>query len=135
MLSAQAGSYPQAPALAPAACPHTPAASPPQVPEGCTPRTMSIHIKGSITRAAKAGDVIEVAGIFLPEPLVGFKAMKAGLLASTYLEVMMVTQTKVGDARGSAAAGSTVLLGCTAAAGSAAGQSHGQRNIHCTSVL
>ncbi len=69
------------------------------MPEGCTPRTMSIHIKGPITRCAKAGDVVEVAGIFLPEPLVGFKAMKQGLLASTYLEVMGVTQTKVGGAQ------------------------------------
>jgi hypothetical protein len=125
----------------------TPAAAPPpppQVPEGCTPRTMSIHIKGSITRAAKAGDVVEVAGIFLPEPLVGFKAMRAGLLASTYLEVMMVTQTKVGDAVCSVAGGSTAGCGGSTAgrtAASAAGcaqpwlSRHARATAYCMTVL
>jgi hypothetical protein len=44
----------------PLLAPTTPARPPRQVPEGCTPRTMSIHIKGPITRRAKAGDIVEL---------------------------------------------------------------------------
>jgi DNA replication licensing factor MCM7 len=37
---------------------------------------------------------VELAGIYLPEPFTGWKAMKAGLLTSTYLEVEHVHQTR-----------------------------------------
>eukprot|EP00775_Hariotina_reticulata_P009818 gene9818-9976_t len=42
----------------------------------------------------KAGDTVCLGGVFLPEPFTGWKALKAGLLASTYLEVMEVQQLK-----------------------------------------
>lgn len=58
-----------------------------QVPEGATPRTMAIQFRGAICRSCKPGDEVELAGIFLPEPYTGFRAMRAGLLTSTYLEV------------------------------------------------
>ena len=35
-----------------------------------------------------------MAGIFLPQPYTGFRAMRAGLLTTTYLEAMSVTQDK-----------------------------------------
>lgn len=40
------------------------------------------------------GDVIELSGIFLPIPYTGFRAMRAGLVADTYLEAMSVTHFK-----------------------------------------
>lgn len=40
------------------------------------------------------GDVVELSGIFLPIPYVGFRAMRAGLVADTYLEAMSVTHFK-----------------------------------------
>ncbi|GBF93305.1 DNA replication licensing factor MCM7 [Raphidocelis subcapitata] len=69
-----------------------------EVPEGATPRTLSLHLRGEVTRSLKAGDNVVLAGVFLPEPFSGWKAMRAGLLTSTYLEVMHVTQAKAGYA-------------------------------------
>ncbi|KIZ01252.1 Protein PROLIFERA [Monoraphidium neglectum] len=69
-----------------------------EVPEGATPRTLGLHLRGEVTRSLKAGDSVVLAGVFLPEPFSGWKAMRAGLLTSTYLEVMHVTQAKAGYA-------------------------------------
>lgn len=40
------------------------------------------------------GDVVEFSGIFLPIPYFGFRAMRAGLVADTFLEAMSVTHFK-----------------------------------------
>jgi DNA replication licensing factor MCM7 len=40
------------------------------------------------------GDVVDVAGIFLPTPYTGFRAIRAGLLTDTYLEAQHITQHK-----------------------------------------
>ncbi|XP_050918926.1 DNA replication licensing factor MCM7 [Lathyrus oleraceus] len=40
------------------------------------------------------GDVVELSGIFLPIPYVGFRAMRTGLVADTYLEAMSVSHFK-----------------------------------------
>lgn len=40
------------------------------------------------------GDMVEISGIFLPIPYTGFRAMRAGLVADTYLEAMSVAQSK-----------------------------------------
>lgn len=60
---------------------------PAQVPEGATPRTISIHLRGEVCRSMKPGDVVILSGIFLPEPVQGFRAMRAGLLTTTYILV------------------------------------------------
>jgi len=65
-----------------------------EVPEGATPRTIAVQFRGEVCRTAKPGDEVILAGIFLPEPYTGFRAMRAGLLTSTYLEVQAVTQVK-----------------------------------------
>ena len=65
-----------------------------QVPIGHIPRTLSVHCHGTLTRRINPGDVIDVAGIFLPTPYTGFKAIKAGLLTDTYLEAQWVNQHK-----------------------------------------
>jgi DNA replication licensing factor MCM7 len=49
---------------------------PDEVPPGATPRCINVHLRGDITRSVKAGDTVCIAGIFLPEPFTGWKALK-----------------------------------------------------------
>lgn len=65
-----------------------------QVPIGSIPRTISVKLNGEVTRSCNAGDNVTVSGIFLPQPYTGFKALKAGLLADTYLEATNVSQMR-----------------------------------------
>ena len=65
-----------------------------QVPVGHIPRQLTIHCHGALTRQVNPGDVIDIAGIFLPTPYTGFKAIRAGLLTDTYLEAQHVRQHK-----------------------------------------
>ncbi|XP_071718775.1 DNA replication licensing factor MCM7-like [Rutidosis leptorrhynchoides] len=64
------------------------------VPKGHIPRTMTVHFRGELTRKVSPGDVVELSGIFLPIPYTGFRAMRAGLVADTYLEAMSVSHHK-----------------------------------------
>ena len=65
-----------------------------QVPVGHIPRTLTIHCHGTLTRQLNPGDVVDIAGIFLPTPYTGFRAIRAGLLTDTYLEAQHLTQHK-----------------------------------------
>ncbi|KAL2872435.1 DNA replication licensing factor MCM7 [Aspergillus lucknowensis] len=65
-----------------------------QVPVGHIPRTMTVHCNGNLTRQLNPGDVVDIAGIFLPTPYTGFRAIRAGLLTDTYLEAQYITQHK-----------------------------------------
>lgn len=65
-----------------------------QVPVGHIPRTLTIHCHGSLTRQLNPGDYIDIAGIFLPTPYTGFRAIRAGLLTDTYMEAQYITQHK-----------------------------------------
>ncbi|KAF2109074.1 MCM2/3/5 family-domain-containing protein [Lophiotrema nucula] len=65
-----------------------------QVPVGHIPRQLTIHCHGDLVRSINPGDVIDCAGIFLPTPYTGFKAIRAGLLTDTYLEAQYVMQHK-----------------------------------------
>lgn len=65
-----------------------------QVPVGHIPRQLTILCHGALVRRINPGDVVDVAGIFLPTPYTGFKAIRAGLLTDTYLEAQHVTQHK-----------------------------------------
>ncbi|CBX90187.1 similar to DNA replication licensing factor mcm7 [Plenodomus lingam JN3] len=65
-----------------------------QVPVGHIPRQLTIHCHGALVRQINPGDVVDVAGIFLPTPYTGFKAIRAGLLTDTYLEAQHVFQHK-----------------------------------------
>ncbi|GMY17041.1 DNA replication licensing factor MCM7 [Fagus crenata] len=82
------------------------------VPKGHIPRTMTVHLRGELTRKVSPGDVVELSGIFLPIPYTGFKAMRAGLVADTYLEAMSVTHFKKKYEEGSRTAAYSVLLYC-----------------------
>ncbi len=44
-----------------------------QVPQGATPRSLRVHLRGGLTRSAKPGDAVTLSGIFLPQPLTGFR--------------------------------------------------------------
>lgn len=65
-----------------------------QVPVGHIPRSMTIHLYGTLTRSVNPGDVVNISGIFLPTPYTGFRALRAGLLQDTFLEAMHVHQLK-----------------------------------------
>ncbi|KAL3457372.1 MCM2/3/5 family-domain-containing protein [Aspergillus heterothallicus] len=65
-----------------------------QVPVGHIPRQMTVHCSGNLTRQLNPGDVVDIAGIFLPTPYTGFRAIRAGLLTDTYLEAQDITQHK-----------------------------------------
>lgn len=65
-----------------------------QVPVGHIPRSLTIHVNGSLVRSLSPGDIVDVTGIFLPSPYTGFKALKAGLLTETYLESQYIYQHK-----------------------------------------
>ncbi|KAJ2903821.1 MCM2/3/5 family-domain-containing protein [Zalerion maritima] len=65
-----------------------------QVPIGQIPRTLTVHCYGSQVRLISPGDVVDIAGVFLPTPYTGFKAIKAGLLTDTYLEAHNILQHK-----------------------------------------
>lgn len=69
--------------------------SPDEVPQGSTPRSMTIHLRGTLTRSVKAGDAIELTGIFLPEPFSGGRGRgRATLLTSTYVHAMHIVREK-----------------------------------------
>lgn len=53
-----------------------------------------MHLRGALTRTCKPGDAVSISGVFLPEPYTGYRAIRAGLLTSTYLEAMGVVQLK-----------------------------------------
>jgi len=65
---------------------------PSQVPMGHVPRSMSVHCRGELTRLASPGDVVTIDGVFLPQRIAesGYRAMKAGLVATTFLEAQNV---------------------------------------------
>jgi DNA replication licensing factor MCM7 len=65
-----------------------------QVPVGHIPRSLTVNCNGSLTRQLNPGDVVDIAGVFLPTPYTGFRAIRAGLLTDTYLEAQYITQHK-----------------------------------------
>ncbi|KAH7417392.1 MCM2/3/5 family-domain-containing protein [Cadophora sp. MPI-SDFR-AT-0126] len=65
-----------------------------QVPVGHIPRMLTVLCHGALVRRINPGDVVDIAGIFLPTPYTGFKAIRAGLLTDTFLEAQHVTQHK-----------------------------------------
>jgi DNA replication licensing factor MCM7 len=67
---------------------------PNQVPIGHIPRSMNVHCKGDLTRICSPGDTVTIAGVFLPIKFEGFKALKAGLTADTYLDAQVITVHK-----------------------------------------
>eukprot|EP00941_MAST-03F_sp_MAST-3F-sp1_P004823 g4823.t1 len=67
---------------------------PDQVPVGHIPRSLTIHMRGELTRRTMPGDQVTISGLFLPTPYTGYKAIRAGLTADTYLEGMHLKSHK-----------------------------------------
>lgn len=65
-----------------------------QVPVGHIPRSLTVHLKGTLVRGLTPGDFIDLTGVFLPRPYTGFRALKAGLLTDTYLEAQHIYEHK-----------------------------------------
>jgi DNA replication licensing factor MCM7 len=55
---------------------------------------MTVHVLGELTRLCSPGDEITINGVYLPTPYTGYRAIKAGLTADTYLEAMSIKQAK-----------------------------------------
>jgi DNA replication licensing factor MCM7 len=65
-----------------------------EVPVGHIPRSITVVLKGSMTRTTSPGDFVTVSGIFLPTPFTGRAAQHAGLQADTLLEAMSVERSR-----------------------------------------
>ena len=63
------------------------------VPIGHVPRSMSISLIGEMTRKLAPGDTIDISGVFLPRPSVGYLG-NSSLVSTTYLYAMSVTPHK-----------------------------------------
>ncbi len=63
-----------------------------QVRMGHVLRSLSVHCCGKLTRLASLGDVAIIDGVFLPQRVAesGYRAMKAGLVATTFLEAQNI---------------------------------------------
>lgn len=69
---------------------------PDQVPVGHIPRTITVHCKGERTRLCGPGDIVTISGVFLTVRYTGFKAIKAGLQADTFIEAYSIEKQKLG---------------------------------------
>jgi len=69
---------------------------PDQVPVGHIPRSITVVTRGQLTRLVIPGDVVTIGGIFVPTPYTGWQAMRAGLIADTYLDAQFIQQSKRG---------------------------------------
>lgn len=68
---------------------------PEHVPVGNIPRSMTVVCRGEISREVKAGEVVDIGGIFLPTPFTGIAAMRQGSLAQdTFLRAQSITCMK-----------------------------------------
>jgi DNA replication licensing factor MCM7 len=61
---------------------------------GHIPRSMTLYLYDEMTRVLNPGDTAVISGVFLPKIMRGFRAMKAGLLTDTILEVFDVQLSK-----------------------------------------
>ncbi len=55
---------------------------------------MSVIARGELTRRVMPGDIVTLSGVFLPTPYTGYRAIRAGLIADTYLELAAVERHK-----------------------------------------
>ncbi|ORE02088.1 MCM-domain-containing protein [Rhizopus microsporus var. microsporus] len=65
-----------------------------QIPVGHIPRIITLQLYGSACRQLFPGDIAHVSGIYLPMPYTGFRAIRAGLLTDTYMDVQHVHRLK-----------------------------------------
>jgi DNA replication licensing factor MCM7 len=73
-----------------------------QVPTGHTPRAMNVYARGNATRQANPGDEVTITGAFLPAVEGGWRQLRSGLLATTFLEAYEIVQEKATAGAGEA---------------------------------
>ena len=62
------------------------------VPTGSIPRSISVYCRGESTRLCVPGNHVSIDGVYLPIAKTGFRAVRSGLLADTYLEAHRIVQ-------------------------------------------
>jgi len=62
------------------------------VPIGHVPRMIKIVARGAITRSCTPGDMVNVTGVFMPQPTYGFR--RTGLFQDTYIEAFQIEKEK-----------------------------------------
>lgn len=67
---------------------------PDQVPMGHIPRTLTVYLRGELTRTCEPGALVTICGIFLPLPYSAQRQMQMGLVTETYLEATDVVNHK-----------------------------------------
>lgn len=67
---------------------------PDQVPMGHIPRSLTVYLRGELTRTCEPGALITICGIFLPLPYSAQRQMMMGLITETYLEATDVINHK-----------------------------------------
>ncbi|KAF0689972.1 Aste57867_18616 [Aphanomyces stellatus] len=67
---------------------------PDQVPMGHIPRTLTVYLRGELTRTCEPGALVTICGIFLPLPYSPQRQMQVGLITETYLEATHVINHK-----------------------------------------
>lgn len=67
---------------------------PDQVPMGHIPRTLTVYLRGELTRTCEPGAIVTISGIFLPTPYTAQHQMRVGLITETYLEATYVENHK-----------------------------------------
>ncbi|CCI47748.1 unnamed protein product [Albugo candida] len=68
--------------------------TPDQVPMGHVPRSLTVYLRGELTRTCEPGSIVTICGIFLPLPISAQRQMQMGLLTETYLEATDVKNHK-----------------------------------------
>jgi DNA replication licensing factor MCM7 len=59
---------------------------PDQVPMGHIPRSLTVYLRGELTRTCEPGALVTICGVFLPLPYSPQRQMQMGLVTETYLE-------------------------------------------------
>ncbi|GLD97128.1 hypothetical protein PINS_up005811 [Pythium insidiosum] len=67
---------------------------PDQIPMGHIPRSLTVYLRGELTRTCEPGAVVTICGVFLPMPYSAQRQMQMGLITETYLEATDVTNHK-----------------------------------------
>ncbi|TYZ66510.1 hypothetical protein PybrP1_002582 [[Pythium] brassicae (nom. inval.)] len=67
---------------------------PDQVPMGHIPRSLTVYLRGELTRSCEPGALITICGVFLPLPYSAQRQMQMGLVTETYLEATDVVNHK-----------------------------------------
>lgn len=68
--------------------------TPDQVPMGHVPRSLTVYLRGELTRTCEPGSIVTISGVFLPLPYTAQRQMQLGLVTETYLEATDVVNHK-----------------------------------------